>query len=104
MHYAMQKAPIKPMIKVMLKRIVIILIFVAAFLLFLMPVAAAPAPQTTISVPIDLTDGQVIVVPVSVNFVANNHDGETDVSLITKADQQGGMFIGVSSSPSISAT
>jgi uncharacterized protein YgiM (DUF1202 family) len=105
----------KFMHKFMHRHIAIILIFVTTFILFTLPVAAAPAAQTTlpdftlnantvISVTIAVTDGQVIVVPVHLAFVAKNHDGEADVSLITNADQQGGMFIGVAPAHSISAT
>src|SRR3954451_18836668 len=104
---------------VMLNRIAVIFAFVAAFILFTiptsLPIFAAPAAQSTlpdftlnaktiISVTVAISNGQVIVVPVDLSFTANNHDGQTDVSLITNADQQGGIFIGVSPSPSISAT
>jgi hypothetical protein len=88
----------------------------AAGILFVTsPISAAPAAQTTlpdftldahtvISVTVAISGGQVIVVPVDLNFIAQNHNDETDVSLIAHVKQQAGIFIGVAPSKSISAT
>jgi len=101
----------------MLNRVAVILAFIAASAIFLFtyPVAAAPYAQSTlpnftlnaqtvISVTVAITDGQVIVVPVDLTFIAQNQDGETDVSLIADVEQQPGIFIGVAPSSMITAT
>jgi hypothetical protein len=101
------------------KRIAIILSFVAAYIalslpfalsLFAAPKAQATLPeftlnaQTVISVTVAITDGMVIVIPIDLNFVAQNRDGEVDLSLITDVEQQAGIFIGIASSDTISGT
>lgn len=97
------------------KSVPIILALLTAVILLIMPVSAAPKAQSTlqdftldantvISVTVAITGGQVIVVPVQLNFAANNNNGSTDVSLITKVEQQAGMFIGVAAAPNIDAT
>lgn len=97
------------------KSILIFLALLIGAILLIMPVSAAPKQQnnlqefslnanTTISVTIAITGGQVIVVPVALNFAANNNNGTTDVSLLTKVDQQAGIFIGVAAAPNIDAT
>lgn len=97
------------------KSVPIILALFIAVILLIMPVSAAPKQQsnlqdfnlnanTVISVTVAITGGQVIVVPVSLNFAAHNNNGTTDVSLITKVEQQAGIFIGVAAAPNIDAT
>jgi hypothetical protein len=99
----------------MLNRIAIILALIAAIALLTIPVVAAPAAQTTlpnftlnaqtvVSITVAITDGHVIVVPVDLTFIAQNQEGETDVSVIADVEQQAGIFIGVAPSGVTSAT
>lgn len=96
-------------------RIALFFALVSAICLFSLPVSAAPAAQnslpdftlnaqTTISVTLALTTGQVIVIPLDVHFIAQNEDGETGISVIAEADQQAGLFIGVAPSTTTTAT
>lgn len=103
------------MLKVILHRAAIVFAFVAALFFLREPLFAAPAAQTalpdftlnaqtTITVTVAITDGQVIVVPVELSFVAENANGETNVFLITDVEQQAGIFIGVSPNNALIAT
>lgn len=86
-----------------------------AFFLFNKTAIAAPAAQTSLpdftintntvlTVTVAITGGQVIVVPLDLNLVIRNEDGDTEVSLLTDVEQQAGIFIGVSPEPVIAAT
>ena len=81
----------------MLFRIAVAMAFVAAILIFATPVSAAPAAQTTLpdftlnaqstlTVTLVLTDGETVVVPVAMEFVAENQDDTVDVSIDAQAD------------------
>ena len=88
---------------------------ITAMLFFTLPVAAAPRAQSTLpdftlnaqtvlTVTVAITDGQIIVIPLNLNFVTENENGRTDVSLISDVEQQVGIFIGVAPTTAISAT
>lgn len=98
------------------RRLAILAAFIAALALFAIPTFAAPQTQqtplpdftlnaqTVISVTVAISDGQVIVVPVNLTFIAENQNGQTDVSVITDVEQQAGIFIGVAPSRVTAAT
>lgn len=109
----------RPSVRALLSRLAIlpslIVTLTAALLLMTNSAAAAPSPQSTvpdfvlnaqtiISVTVAVSDGQVIVVPVDLTFIAQNRSGQTNVALIADVEQQAGMFIGVSPSNAIDAT
>ncbi|MCC6453465.1 MAG: SH3 domain-containing protein [Caldilineaceae bacterium] len=96
-------------------RIAIAVTFLIAIYLFAFPVSAAPVAQTsipdftlnaqtTISVTVAITGGQVIVVPVDLTFIAQNENGSPDISIIAKTEQQAGMYIGIASPSDASAS
>ena len=103
----------------MLTRIAVAMTFVAVMFVFTPPVFAAPLTQDTIpdftlnaqstlTVTIVLTDGESIVVPVEVEFVAENQDGTVDVAVDATVDavveEQPDLEIIVESSAASTAT
>ena len=103
----------------MLTRIAVAMTFVAVMFVFTPPVSAAPLTQDTIpdftlnaqstlTVTIVLTDGESIVVPVEVEFVAENQDGTVDVAVDATVDavveEQPDLEIIVESSAASTAT
>jgi hypothetical protein len=109
----------RPSARALLNQIAIlpalIVTLTAASLMMSSSATAAPLPQsavpdfvlnaqTIISVTVAVSDGQVIVVPVDLTFIAQNRSGQTNVALIADVEQQAGMFIGVSPSNAIDAT
>ena len=88
---------------------------VVALLVTNQPVSAAPArqnslpdftlnAQTTISVTVAISDGQVIVIPIELSLAAENLGGEAAMSLLTDFEEQAGIFIGISPTGSFPAT
>lgn len=98
-----------------LSMLALLMVAAVAITLFTIPAIAAPRTQTsvpnlrltsdtTITVTVGITDGQVIVVPIDLNIVAQNLRGTASVAVIADVEQQPGLFIGVAPTEPMSAT
>ncbi len=92
-----------------------VLIAIAVVIVLAAPVSAAPPSQTvvpgfsltadtTLTVMIVLADGQTVVVPVDVQYVAVQQNGTTQVTTIAGVDQQPGLQIAVTTSGPVTGT